>query len=104
MEPFTKLTPADQKRLQALPQDQLIAALAKSGGLDAFMRARGMTAAKFDTCLADAAAIKRLAEMRDEATGKLGVTGTPSFFINGKLQETTPNWATLEPKLQAALS
>ena len=104
LEPFTKIGEAEQKRLQALPQDQLIAALAKSGGLDAFMRARGMTAAKFEQCLGNTADIKRLAAMRDEATGKLGVTGTPSFFINGKLQEATPNWATLEPKLQSALS
>ncbi len=101
--PFSKLSEADQKTLTALPQDKQIATLAKMGGLDTFMRARGMTSAKFDQCLADPAAIKRLAEMRDEAT-KAGVTGTPSFLINGKLQDATPNWATLEPKLQSALS
>ncbi len=101
--PFSKLSEADQKTLTALPQDKQIAALAKMGGLDAFMRARGMTSAKFDQCLSDPAAIKRLAEMRDEAT-KAGVNGTPTFFINGKVQENVPNWATLEPKLQSALS
>ena len=101
--PFSKFSEAEQKTLTALPQDKQIAALAKMGGLDAFMRARGMTAAKFDQCLADAPAIKRLAEMREAAT-KAGVTGTPSFFINGKQQENTPNWATLEPRLQSALS
>jgi protein-disulfide isomerase len=102
VEPFAKLSEADSKRLGALPEDQQIGALAKVGGLDAFMRARGMTSAKFDQCVADKAAIKRLAEIRDKASAD-GVAGTPTFLINGVKQESTTTWSQLEPKLQAAL-
>lgn len=101
-EPFTKLTEADAKQLSALPQDQQIAALAKRGGLDTFMKARGMTSAQFDKCIADPAAFKRLSDMRD-AAGKLGVTGTPTFFVNDARQDGIATWAQLEPRLQTAL-
>lgn len=101
-EPFTKLTEADSKRLSALPQDQQIAALAKTGGLDSFMKARGMTSAQFDKCIADPAALKRLTDMRTKAD-TLGVTGTPTFFINDAKQDGIATWPALEPRLQTAL-
>lgn len=102
-EPFFKMTPADQQRLQALPQDQQIAAFAKMGGLDAFMKARGMTSAQFDKCLADPAAQKKLTDIRDNATNTLGVSGTPTFFINGVKQDGVNTWPQLQPKLISAL-
>lgn len=102
-EPFTKLSEADTKRLSALPQDQQIPALAVAGGLDGFMRTRGMPRAKFDQCLADKAAVEQLTRTRNEAVDKYKLTGTPSFVINGVTQEGVYNWATLEPKLTAAL-
>ncbi len=102
-EPFTKLTEADTKRLQALPEDQQIAALAVTGGLDGFMRTRGMPRAKFDQCLADKKAFEQLTRMRTDAVEKYKLTGTPAFIINGETQADTYNWATLQPKLQAAV-
>jgi protein-disulfide isomerase len=102
-EPFTKLTEADTKRLQALPEDQQIAALAVTGGLDGFMRTRGMPRAKFDQCLADKKAFGQLTQMRTDAVEKYKLTGTPAFVINGVTQADTFNWATLQPKLQAAV-
>ncbi len=102
-EPFTKMTPEDSKRIGALPQDQQVAAVAKIGGLDKFMRARGMTGAQFDKCIDDAAALKRLTDMQSEASGKLGVSGTPTFFINGVKQDGINTWPQLEPKLVSAL-
>ena len=103
-EPFAKLTPAESARLGALPQDQQLAALAKTGGLDTFMRARGMTSEKFDKCLSDQAATKRLTDMRDAAVSRYQLNGTPGFLINDVVQKDILTWATLEPKLQAALS
>lgn len=102
-EPFTKLTEADSKRLSALPQDQQIAALAVAGGLDGFMRTRGMPRAKFDQCLTNKAAIDQLTKIRSDAIEKYKLTGTPTFIINGVTQAETYNWATLQPKLQAAV-
>lgn len=104
IEPFAKLGDADAKRLGALPQDQQIAALADFGGLDDFMRQRGMTKARFNQCLTDKAAVDKLAEMRGIATGKYQLGGTPSFLINDKPVEGALSWETLEPRLKAAIA
>jgi protein-disulfide isomerase len=53
-------------------------------GLDKIMAARGVSAAQAKTCLADRVALKQVIAMTEEADA-IGVTGTPSFTINGKL-------------------
>ncbi len=103
IEPFTTLSPADQARLQALPQDKQIAALAEAGKLDGYVRTRGIPRAKFDACLANKAEIDTIAKLRTQATETYKLTGTPGFIINGKTQEGVFDWRSLEPKLQAAL-
>jgi protein-disulfide isomerase len=70
VEPFTKLTEADNKRLAGLSEAQQISALAEMGELDAYVRTRGIPRAKFDQCLADPAALAKLAALRTEATDK----------------------------------
>ncbi|MGI4877167.1 MAG: thioredoxin domain-containing protein [Janthinobacterium lividum] len=103
--PFTKPLPDDvQKKLATLPQEQQITEFAANGGLDAFMRTRGMTRAKFDQCTSDKAGIAALTAIRDEATNKYKLQGTPTFVINGVTQVDTANWAKLKPQLDAALS
>jgi protein-disulfide isomerase len=67
-------------------------------GLDKVMQARGVTVAQGKACLADAAALKQVIAMTEEATGKLGLTGTPSFLVNGK-QVNAFDVATLKPFL-----
>lgn len=104
VEPFTKLTEADNKRLASLSEAQQITALAEMGKLDAYVRARGIPRAKFDQCLADPAALAKLAALRTQATEKYKLTGTPGFIINETTQEGVYTWADLEPKLKAALS
>ncbi|WP_426165327.1 thioredoxin domain-containing protein [Sandarakinorhabdus sp. DWP1-3-1] len=101
--PFMSLTPAEQTRISALPQDQQIAAMATAGQLDAYVRARGIPRAKFDQCLTDKAQLNRIEALRKEATDTYKLTGTPGFIINGQTQEGVFTWADLEPKLQAAL-
>ena len=99
---FQQLTPADQQRIGALPQNQQFAAIAKAGGLDQFFRMRGLPQAKADACLANTAEVDKLVKLRDRGTNQDGVTGTPTFIINGKLAEDTYSWDTLEPKLKGA--
>ena len=53
-------------------------------GLDKVMQARGITAAQAKACVTDAAALDQILAMTDEAVGPLGLTGTPSFLVNGK--------------------
>ena len=102
--PFMKMTNADGARIGALAQDKQAAELAKLGQLDGFMRARGMTKAKFDQCLADPVALKQLTDMQQRASTIDGVNGTPTFFINGVKMTEAGSWANLEPKLKAAMS
>ncbi len=101
--PYTKLTADDSKRLQALPPAEQIKGLGLAGGLDSFVRSRGIPRAKFDQCLSDQAGVDKLTKIRDEATNKYGLTGTPWFVVNGTTQKDTFNWAMLRPKLDTAL-
>lgn len=102
--PFMKMTEADGARIGALAQDKQAAELAKLGQLDTFMRARGMTKAKFDQCLADPAALKAVTDTQQRAATVEGVNGTPTFFVNGVKMTEAGTWPNLEAKLKAALS
>ena len=97
------LPPAELQRLQSLPPEQQVTAIVKSAGLDQFFRQRGVPQAKIDQCLADQQGLQKLAALTNLGTQE-GVTGTPTFFINGKIVElaNTAIWPQLEPKLREA--
>lgn len=103
VESFMATTPAQQQELQATPQDQQLKRMAEIGGLDAYVRTKGITKAKFDQCLLDPAARKTVETLRAQATDTYKLTGTPGFIINGKVQENVYSWDQLEPRLQQAL-
>ncbi len=103
IEPFTRMTAADQQRLQGLPEDKQIAALAEIGGLDAYVRARGIPRARFDQCLADKAGVKAVTDLRTQATETWKLTGTPGFILNGTVQKDVYDWTALEARIQQAL-
>jgi len=46
-------------------------------------KSMGMSEQQFNACITDEAGLKQLAARNDAAT-KLGVDGTPTFFVNGK--------------------
>lgn len=94
---------AELKRISTLPETQQFAALAKAAGLDQFFRERGLPQPKIDSCLADPDGVQQLVALRDLGTNEDKVTGTPSFLINGTLQENVFDWPTLEPKLREAI-
>ena len=97
--------PQDQlQQLQSLPPEQQVTAIVKSAGLDQFFRQRGMPQAKIDQCLADQQGLQKLAGLTNLGNQE-GVTGTPTFFINGKIVELANSaiWPQLEPKLRAAM-
>jgi protein-disulfide isomerase len=76
-------------------------AMAEDLGLYRIMLAQGYQPAELDQCLADQALADKLADDTNRAMGETGVTGTPSFLINGKLQ-TVHGWDELRPLLAAA--
>jgi len=67
-----------------------------------FMAKLGIAPAKARACLTDAKDLDAILRTMGEAQDKLGVNGTPSFFINGKSAERAYSWASLEPLLKAA--
>lgn len=76
--------------------------VAEDMGLYKLMLGRGYTPAQLDRCLANVALGDKLADQTKDAGSRLGVQGTPSFLINGKLQEVH-DWAQIKPLLSPAL-
>ena len=62
----------------------------------------GVDSAQFDSCVADKSLETKILTMRQEAEDKLGVKGTPSFFINGTLFTGEPTVDGLSAALKAA--
>lgn len=102
-EPFGKISKTDQEALAKLPEDQAIARMAELGGLADYVKLRGIPRAKFDQCLSDPAQAKAINDLRNQAVNDYKLTGTPSFIINGTVQEGVFEWRDLEAKLQLAL-
>lgn len=102
-EPFGRIPKADQDALSKLPEDQAIARMAELGGLADYMKLRGIPRAKYDQCLADPVQLKAVNDLRNQAVNEYKLTGTPTFIINGAVQEAVYTWADLEPRLQTAL-
>lgn len=63
-----------------------------------FMTNRGYTRPEVDRCLMNRAAANKLAEQTKFAIDELKVPGTPSFIVNGALQEAH-DWDGLRPRL-----
>ena len=84
--------PAEQRRM-----------VAADLGLYKIMLAQGYTAAELDTCLNDQAKLDMLAKQTEYAGTTLKVIGTPSFMIDGKLQEIY-GWPELQPRLITAVA
>ena len=93
---------AEQRReLQGLQPIQGLQRIVALAGLDAIAARHGISAAEARACLSDQAALDRIIEIR-QAGERLGVAGTPSFAINGRVAADVHDWASLEPLLGAA--
>jgi protein-disulfide isomerase len=101
--PFMAMTAADTQAIGAQPPEKQPAELAKRGGLDIWASTRGVPLARSQACLTDKAAQDRLLAIREDATTTYKLEGTPTFGINGAPVTGVFDWASLEPKLQAAL-
>lgn len=85
----------------SLPENQRFVAMAQVSQLDQFFAARGISTEQTQACLADSAAATALATKSQEQSTQDGVTGTPTFFINGTKIDST-RWAEVEGALQRA--
>lgn len=69
-------------------------------GLVSLMQTRGFTPAQSNACLADTGKQAQLLAMTEHAA-ELGVQGTPTFFLDGKMLQNN-EWATVKTDLDAA--
>uniref|UniRef100_UPI0040440460 DsbA family protein n=1 Tax=Altererythrobacter sp. Z27 TaxID=3461147 RepID=UPI0040440460 len=84
-----------------LPPQQRFVGIAQATGLIDFFAARGLSSEQARTCLSDNAKIEAIAARSQQQGTELNVTGTPTFFLNGKKLEVN-TWQALEPILQTA--
>ena len=101
---FDNLQAAGDARLQAagnLPPNQRFAAIANIAGMDTFFAERGIATDQAAACLADVGKATALSNQTQQANEKYQVSGTPTFYLNGKNLQTA-TWETVEPLLQTA--
>ncbi|TMJ20129.1 MAG: protein-disulfide isomerase [Alphaproteobacteria bacterium] len=92
------ITPAQRTELQALPPLEVARRLISMLGLDAIGQRYGITPQVRAQCLTQAN-LDQLDALHS-AGGTAGVTGTPTFFVNGRLVQEN-NWAGIQPLLRA---
>lgn len=95
-----RITDAQQQKLQAMPEGQMMLNIARITGVTRIAAGHGVPIAVAERCAKDEAAAQRLADMADAANGK-GVDGAPTFFVNGE-RVAAHDWPTLEPFLKKA--
>lgn len=88
---------AQSDQIAGLPESQMYAEFARATGIVAIAGKRGVTPQRANQCLRDGAAALRLAKIAEVANG-LGVTGTPTFFVNGRKTDAY-DWPSLKPLL-----
>jgi protein-disulfide isomerase len=100
MAKFSGLSQAEKQKISAMPEAQRLAGVADAAGLTQLASQNGIPAAKAKACLTDPAGFARLGTMR-EAANKLGVQGTPTFFVNGA-KVHAHDWPELETEIRKA--
>jgi protein-disulfide isomerase len=87
-----------------LPDNQRFVAYAQAAGLLDFFAARGISTEQARQCLSDFAAMNALAQRLQMQNTKDNITGTPTFFVNGREIELSPgpSWPQVETALQNA--
>lgn len=83
------------------PEAQRFQRIAEASGLLDFFAARGVSRDQAMQCLADTEQARQIAQNSTTQSDELGVTGTPTFFLNGRRLDGS-RWSEVEAALQAA--
>ena len=94
---------ANRAAVEGMNDQTRAATLVRETGVDAFFRQRGMTQAQIDQCLGNAANLQRISVDTQHAIQTDNPPGTPTFYINGAIQEGVGLWSALEPRLRQAV-
>lgn len=101
---FFENAQANQQLYEAAVQQegaQRFQTLAEATGMFDFFAQRGISRDQAMQCLADTETASQIAARSDSQSQELNVTGTPTFFINGRNLGTI-GWPQLEAALQRA--
>ena len=85
-----------------LPEDQRFVQAAQIAGFYDFFSRFGLSRDEAQSCLTDFASMETIAANSTQQSNEFEVTGTPTFFVNGRKQDGVGSWANLEPILQQA--
>lgn len=96
-----QLPPATIQQIQGMAPQQAAIAFADAVGMVDFVKQNGLPETKARQCLADQATLKAIGDVYADGANNRGVTGTPSFFVNGNLVDG-PAWSQVEAALKAA--
>jgi protein-disulfide isomerase len=97
---FGNVSAAQQQRWNSPDFGTAMRAIASDLKLYDLMTSRGYTRVQLDRCLTDRRTADQLAAETQRALQELNVKATPSFLINGELQDTH-DWSGLRPRLAA---
>lgn len=100
METAGKATQAQRSRWQFGSLSARLQAIASDLGFYEIMTSRGYSRVQLDLCLDDEAKANAMADKSAADVEKYGLTGTPSFVLDGELLEGTHNWPALEQRLK----
>jgi protein-disulfide isomerase len=93
-------------QIQAMPPGKQFQAIGLAAGFPAIAAAHGIVAARTTACLNNQPRAEQLAKVTDDATNRLKVEGTPTFFVNGTTVDYSNGptvWGAVEARLAAAL-
>ena len=99
----SSVSEATQVRWRSGPVAQRMRAIAGDTGLYEIMAKRGYDRVTADKCLSNEAEARRIVDQSNAGSDAFGVTGTPSFALDGALLEGTHTWDTLQPQIAARL-
>ena len=97
---------ARMKEIQAMTPGKQFEAIGLAAGFPAIAAAHGIPAARATACLNNQPLAEQLAKATDDATNRLKVEGTPTFFVNGATVDYSKGptvWGPVEARLAAAL-
>lgn len=93
---------ANGEKMEKLPINDSLKLIARGLGLDAIMKARGVSLVQMDACLTSKASQDAIAAMTNEAWSVRKINGTPSFLINDTVVTAPGKWPLIEPLLKSA--
>jgi len=97
---ITGLSDAEKDAINKLPDAERTARVAEVSGIMAIARKHGISAVRARKCLADPQGMNRLDQIHDAAQD-LGVSGTPTFFVNGRMVDGI-GWSDVQAALKSA--